>query len=1146
MRPSAAARRSHRLRVLMHTVTVVLPCALSLCLYADPPRATPLLPPPGIPASRVAPLQRPPMTLVAALREIHHPTVAPVALAPGPTPGSATESEALRRYVRGRQRAMDGQYARAADDIDAALRLDPGSTALHSTRARIAGAAGDLPRAKAEWEAVLARDPTDLQALISVGIAEFDAGQAPRTAALLGAAWSRLSAEGFASISDAGRAAIGAALARSLFRLGFDEAGLEVATVALAVPADSVAAQRGDGIDAASRAAAQLALEAGEAALRAHRPDLAFVLLARSVDLVPHPRTVALAAYAQLLAGDTAGARATLGVLMDDGPWRDVERTALASWLLTAVSGDASARETLALAAMSAVPMGTRAGLLSPEARARMARLMVVAGDADAGAAELDAAIADGAVDAASLDAAFRRAGDSDAPTIAHAAVSAHPECLRDACRALVRASRDLRALRGAIETLPADSTRESIAAGVLATVRSPGDAWRRASAAVEDDPSRAPLEAMLLAAIAAADPALVVRAAASAPADFDSDASWQASLACAFAQTGATNEAEQSLARAELLSEGIVRLQPGLRRTLANAHALVDGGAAEGSPRGRADGALAGGDAVSAVAELLLAHAIDPDDVTAAALLLDLLPRTEGPRAAAEWLARELATSPNDPLLWQPAVLQAAGSGRAADALARVDARLAADPDDTLALPWREILLRAAGRSADAAAAARVRIDSLPSGPRRSLEEADNELQFGSADSAVDALDRFYESAYPPPTSMRAAALDIARRIPVATRGRAPIMRRIARDAISTDPRASLEFFAFEALGAVSDPAIEPERGVDAVAMIASEAASIEAFRSLETGRSVAAAWRSAADFLLAQKQPRAAAEFLRARLDDPTALSEEEIALMARAAVACDALAGGRAAESLALAGRLRGIGHHPFGTTDRPGSEFDALSGILSLFGDRAGAELVMEAGLTVDPTDGALLNNLGFARLERGIADARTEQMLEQAGRIRPGDSGTLDSLGWLRYMQGRFVDAGAALGAVTLLEQAVANAKNAPSALQHDHLGDARWRAGDREGARRSWADAVRVGEGGIPRESTIELLRAVFRRQVGLAAIDAARYYDEHDGKVAARARGKVEAVVRGAEPETAATAAATTPPSPHPLPPIPPELRKQ
>jgi hypothetical protein len=116
-------------------------------------------------------------------------------------------------------------------------------------------------------------------------------------------------------------------------------------------------------------------------------------------------------------------------------------------------------------------------------------------------------------------------------------------------------------------------------------------------------------------------------------------------------------------------------------------------------------------------------------------------------------------------------------------------------------------------------------------------------------------------------------------------------------------------------------------------------------------------------------------------------------------------------------------------------------------------------------------------------------------------------------------------------------------------LKYDHLGDARWRAGDHEGARQAWAEAVRIAEGGLAPEQTIELLRAMFRKQFGLGAIDAARYYNAHDGQVAARARGKIEAVAKGVEPEVAALmqsdpAVPATTPSITPT--KPPELRKQ
>ncbi|MFM8733059.1 MAG: hypothetical protein ACKOGJ_11250, partial [Phycisphaerales bacterium] len=109
--------------------------------------------------------------------------------------------------------------------------------------------------------------------------------------------------------------------------------------------------------------------------------------------------------------------------------------------------------------------------------------------------------------------------------------------------------------------------------------------------------------------------------------------------------------------------------------------------------------------------------------------------------RAASDWVDGELARRPNDPLAWRAYVRAAIASGAAADALARIDERLAADPDDTLLLPGREELLRAAGRTAEALAAARQRVASLPTGPRRSLEEAAVELQSGNPPAAADAL---------------------------------------------------------------------------------------------------------------------------------------------------------------------------------------------------------------------------------------------------------------------------------------------------------------------------------------------------------------------------------------------------------------------
>jgi hypothetical protein len=99
---------------------------------------------------------------------------------------------------------------------------------------------------------------------------------------------------------------------------------------------------------------------------------------------------------------------------------------------------------------------------------------------------------------------------------------------------------------------------------------------------------------------------------------------------------------------------------------------------------------------------------------------------------------------------------------------------------------------------------------------------------------------------------------------------------------------------------------------------------------------------------------------------------------------------------------------------------------------------------------------------------------------------------------------------------------VSAAGRSVSGVQQLHLGDARWRGGDRDGARRAWVDARRLSEGGMTRERSLEVLREVFRRQVGLAAVDVARYHDENDGSVAAAAAARLAALDGGAEPPVA------------------------
>lgn len=199
------------------------------------------------------------------------------------------------------------------------------------------------------------------------------------------------------------------------------------------------------------------------------------------------------------------------------------------------------------------------------------------------------------------------------------------------------------------------------------------------------------------MAAVAAADPALVERAASLAPGPIDGDAGWHASVARAFSETGATRAAAREARRA--VGVGGARGPDAARtgRILAEVHASAEGRAPEGSPRARAEDALPRADLATAVGELL--WPVPPTATTplrwacwSASSRAPMARVQPGSGRWQNWIA-----PPNDPLLWEALVLQAISGGQAAEVLARVDAQ-AADPVDTLVLGAREALLAPPG----------------------------------------------------------------------------------------------------------------------------------------------------------------------------------------------------------------------------------------------------------------------------------------------------------------------------------------------------------------------------------------------------------------------------------------------------------------
>lgn len=101
---------------------------------------------------------------------------------------------------------------------------------------------------------------------------------------------------------------------------------------------------------------------------------------------------------------------------------------------------------------------------------------------------------------------------------------------------------------------------------------------------------------------------------------------------------------------------------------------------------------------------------------------------------------------------------------------------------------------------------------------------------------------------------------------------------------------------------------------------------------------------------------------------------------------------------------------------------------------------------------EPDNASALNALGYTLLERTSRIDEAEAYIRRAHELRPDDPAILDSLGWARFKRGD------AEGALTALRRAYALFADDEIAA---HLGEVLWVLGQKDEARRIWADALR-------------------------------------------------------------------------------------
>lgn len=151
----------------------------------------------------------------------------------------------------------------------------------------------------------------------------------------------------------------------------------------------------------------------------------------------------------------------------------------------------------------------------------------------------------------------------------------------------------------------------------------------------------------------------------------------------------------------------------------------------------------------------------------------------------------------------------------------------------------------------------------------------------------------------------------------------------------------------------------------------------------------------------------------------------------------------------------------------TLERAKSEIAFMIGNYFASSDdrRDRADDTYRLALRYDPTNAMAANNLGYTLLERGINPEEAEALLESAYLHAPDDANVADSIGWLRYQQGRLLDTVSSdgtivEGAVSLLLKALTIDLDGGSPVSLDHYADALWASGEREEAVLRWEEAI--------------------------------------------------------------------------------------
>jgi tetratricopeptide (TPR) repeat protein len=258
-----------------------------------------------------------------------------------------------------------------------------------------------------------------------------------------------------------------------------------------------------------------------------------------------------------------------------------------------------------------------------------------------------------------------------------------------------------------------------------------------------------------------------------------------------------------------------------------------------------------------------------------------------------------------------------------------------------------------------------------------------------------------------------------------------------------------------------------------------------------------------------------------------------------IARASIALGALSGGWWQRTESLLRDLASEGLEVFvRATDAPSANVDGSTVVVgtegtvdlgrqfvraadahALIGDELGSRRLLERAVLIEPVSAEAQNNLAYFVVDRGAVDEATIAMSLEALAKAPDNPSILDTVGVLRYRQGRLRDGADGMGAITLFRQALRIRPEDPSLETLDHLGDALWQEGDQQAAIRCWQQVGQVAQLRYPPQEIAKNLVEFQRREFGLALLEPAPLLRRLYGRIADRAARKLEEVARGEPP---------------------------